>query len=120
MQLPLSELRETFLSLPVEIHLGPERVLHKFEEASLSTLGPVASLQLTRRPLTRREIIQKRLFDLVLAAGALIVATPLLVLIAVLIKLDGPGPIFFAQRRFGSSRSASSSFAPCALSTTAR
>src|ERR1700722_16823663 len=92
---------ETFCALPVEIHLGPERVLYKFEEATLSTLGPVASLQLTRRPLTRREIIQKRLFDLVLAAGALILATPLLVLVAILIKLDSPGPIFFVQRRYG-------------------
>jgi Undecaprenyl-phosphate glucose phosphotransferase len=92
---------ETFSALPVEIHLGPEQVLYKFEEATLSTLGPVASLQLTRRPLTRREIIQKRLFDLVLAAGALIVATPLLVLVAILIKLDSPGPIFFVQRRYG-------------------
>jgi Undecaprenyl-phosphate glucose phosphotransferase len=91
---------ETFSALPVEIHLGPEQVLYKFEEATL-TLGPVASLQLTRRPLTRREIIQKRLFDLVLAAGALIVATPLLVLVAILIKLDSPGPIFFVQRRYG-------------------
>jgi hypothetical protein len=63
---------ETFSSLPVEIHLGPEQVLYKFEEAKLSTLGSVASLQLTRRPLTRREIIQKRLFDLVFAAGALL------------------------------------------------
>jgi Undecaprenyl-phosphate glucose phosphotransferase len=92
---------ETFSALPVEIHLGPEQVLYKFEEATLSTLGPVASLQLTRRPLTRREIIQKRLFDLVLAAGALILATPLLVLVAILIKLDSPGPIFFVQRRYG-------------------
>ncbi len=50
---------ETFLSLPVEIHLGPEQILHKFEEVELSTLGPLASLQLTRRPLSRREIIQK-------------------------------------------------------------
>ena len=75
--------------------------MYKFEEATLSTLGPVASLQLTRRPLTRREIIQKRLFDLVLAAGALILATPLLVLVAILIKLDSPGPIFFVQRRYG-------------------
>jgi Undecaprenyl-phosphate glucose phosphotransferase len=92
---------ETFLALPVEIHLGPELVLYKFEEAKLSTLGPVASLQLTRRPLTRLEIIQKRSFDLVLAAAALILATPLLVLVAVLIKLDSRGPIFFVQRRFG-------------------
>jgi Undecaprenyl-phosphate glucose phosphotransferase len=92
---------ETFLTLPVEIHLGPEQVLHKFEEARLSTLGPLASLQLTRRPLTRREIIQKRLFDLVFAAAALLVSTPLLILVALLIKLDSPGPIFFVQRRFG-------------------
>ena len=92
---------ETFLALPVEIHLGPEQVLHKFEEAKLSTLGPLASLQLTRRPLTRREIIQKRLFDLIFAAAALLVSTPLLILVALLIKLDSPGPIFFVQRRFG-------------------
>ena len=92
---------ETFVSLPVEIHLGPEQVLYKFEEAKLSTLGPVASLQLTRRPLTRREIIEKRVFDLIVAAGALIAATPFLILVALLIKLDSPGPIFFVQRRYG-------------------
>ncbi len=60
---------ETFLTLPVEIHLGPEQVLHKFDEVKLSTLGPVTSLQLTRRPLTRFEIVQKRMFDLVFAAA---------------------------------------------------
>lgn len=92
---------EAFLALPVEIHLGPEQILYKFDEAKLSTLGPVASLQLTRRALTRFEIIQKRLFDLVLAAATLILATPLLILVAILIKLDSPGPIFFVQRRYG-------------------
>jgi Undecaprenyl-phosphate glucose phosphotransferase len=92
---------ETFMSLPVEIHLGPEQVLHKFDEVKLSTLGPVNSLQLTRRALSRLEIIQKRMFDLVLAAGALLLATPLLVFVAILIKLDSPGPIFFVQRRYG-------------------
>ena len=92
---------ETFLALPVEIHLGPEEVLHKFDEIRLSTLGPVTSLQLTRRPLSRLEIMQKRLFDLVLAAAALIVATPLLLLVAALIRIDSPGPILFVQRRYG-------------------
>jgi Undecaprenyl-phosphate glucose phosphotransferase len=92
---------ETFLALPVEIHLGPEPVLHKFDEVKLSTLGPVTSLQLTRRALSRLEIIQKRLFDLTLAAGALLLATPLLILVAILIKLDSRGPIFFVQRRYG-------------------
>jgi len=90
-----------FLALPVEIHLGPEQILHKFEDVELSKLGPLASLQLTRMPLSRFEVVQKRLFDLVFAAVALIALTPLLVVVAALIRLDGPGPVFFVQRRYG-------------------
>jgi Undecaprenyl-phosphate glucose phosphotransferase len=92
---------KTFLALPVAIHLGAEQILHKFEEVELSRLGPLTSLQLTRQPLSRLEIVQKRLFDLVFAALALIALTPLLIVAAVLIKLDSPGPVFFAQRRYG-------------------
>ncbi len=92
---------ETFLALPVEIHLGPEQILHKFEEVELSKLGALASLQLTRMPLSRFEVAQKRLFDLVLAAAAIVVLTPLFVLLAVLIRIDSPGPVFFVQRRYG-------------------
>jgi exopolysaccharide biosynthesis polyprenyl glycosylphosphotransferase len=52
-------------------------------------------------PLSRLEIVQKRLFDLVFAALALIALTPLLAVVAVLIKMDSPGPVFFVQRRYG-------------------
>jgi Undecaprenyl-phosphate glucose phosphotransferase len=92
---------ETFLALPVEIHLGPEQILHKFDEVELAKVGPLASLQLTRLPLSRAEVVQKRCFDLVCAALALVMLTPVIVLVAVLIKLDSPGPIFFVQRRYG-------------------
>ena len=92
---------DAFLTLPVEIHLGPEQILHKFEDVELSKLGPLASLQLTRMPLTTFEVVQKRLFDLVFAAVALIALTPLLIAVAVLIRLDSPGPVFFVQRRYG-------------------
>jgi Undecaprenyl-phosphate glucose phosphotransferase len=92
---------ETFLTLPVEIHLGPEQILHKFDAVELTKVGPLASLQLTRLPLSRAEVVQKRLFDLLFAALALLAATPLFIIVAVLIKLDSPGPIFFVQRRYG-------------------
>jgi Undecaprenyl-phosphate glucose phosphotransferase len=92
---------ETFMSLPVEIHIGPEQILHKFEEVKLSKLGPLTSLQLTRRPLTRMEIGRKRMFDMAAAAVALIALTPLLLIVAALVYLDSPGPIFFVQRRYG-------------------
>lgn len=41
----------------------------------------------------------KRLMDVVLASAALVVLSPLLVLVALLIKLDSPGPVFFLHRR---------------------
>ena len=42
-----------------------------------------------------------RALDIVVAAIILIVALPALILIAIAIKLDNPGPIFFAQKRIG-------------------
>jgi sugar transferase (PEP-CTERM system associated) len=49
-------------------------------------------------PLTQ---LGKRLFDMVLAIVGLVVGLPLAILIAVLIKLDSYGPIFFTQERVG-------------------
>lgn len=43
----------------------------------------------------------KRLFDIVVAAAALIVLCPLFAIIAVLIKWDSNGPVFFKQSRIG-------------------
>jgi Undecaprenyl-phosphate glucose phosphotransferase len=97
----ISHCAEAFLALPVEVHLGPEQILHKFEDVELSKMGPMASLRLSRLPLSRLEIVQKRLFDLAIAAFALIALTPLLIAVAVLIKLDSRGPVFFVQRRYG-------------------
>ena len=91
----------TFLALPVEIHLGPEQILHKFDEVELAKVGPLASLQLTRLPLSRAEVVQKRLFDVLFASLALVALTPLFLIVAILIKRDSPGPIFFVQRRYG-------------------
>ncbi|WOB09441.1 sugar transferase [Piscinibacter gummiphilus] len=43
----------------------------------------------------------KRLFDLVLSACGLLLLSPLLLAIAVWVKLDSPGPVFFRQERIG-------------------
>ncbi len=43
----------------------------------------------------------KRLIDVVFSAFALIGALPIFVLVAIAIKLDSPGPIFFVQDRVG-------------------
>ncbi|HWP20335.1 MAG TPA: sugar transferase [Burkholderiaceae bacterium] len=43
----------------------------------------------------------KRAFDLVVASLALLLLAPVFVLIAIAIKLDSPGPVFFRQERVG-------------------
>jgi Undecaprenyl-phosphate glucose phosphotransferase len=92
---------EEFLTIPVEIHLSPEHILDRFDHVRISKLGPMASLQLTRAPLSALEVLQKRVFDIVVAAIALVALAPLLALVALLIKLGSPGPVFFLQRRYG-------------------
>jgi Undecaprenyl-phosphate glucose phosphotransferase len=92
---------DAFLALPVAIHLGPEQILQRFENVELSKLGHMASLQLTRLPLSRLEVVEKRLFDVLLSGAALLALTPFLILVAIMIRLDSKGPIFFVQRRYG-------------------
>lgn len=43
----------------------------------------------------------KRVFDLFVASLALLLLVPIIPLIAVMIKLDSPGPVFFRQQRVG-------------------
>lgn len=43
----------------------------------------------------------KRLIDILLSGAAIVVLSPVFLILAVLIKIDDPGPIFFRQKRVG-------------------
>ena len=45
--------------------------------------------------------MMKRLFDIVVAFAGLLLLAPLFLLVALVIKLDSPGPVFFRQERMG-------------------
>ena len=92
---------ETFASLPAELHLGPDRMLQEFGNAELLRLGPISTLQLSNAPLGPLQRWAKRIVDVALSAGALIVLSPLFLVVACLIKFDGKGPVLFLQRRYG-------------------
>ncbi|MFY9833817.1 MAG: undecaprenyl-phosphate glucose phosphotransferase [Methylocystis sp.] len=91
----------TFLRVPAQIHLGPERVLDRFVDARIDKIGTISSLSLGGHPLNLVEIIVKRLFDIVVSIAALALLSPLLALVAALIRLDSNGPALFTQRRYG-------------------
>src|SRR5438477_7671197 len=59
----------------------------------------------------------KRIIDVVLAAFLFVVLFPLMLLIAVLIKLDSAGPVLFVQQRIGVKRRTEHGRIICALRT---
>ncbi|MEA2839316.1 MAG: hypothetical protein QOF41_646 [Methylobacteriaceae bacterium] len=92
---------DAFLRVPASLHLGPERVLDRFVDARIHKVGTIASLNLVGRPLSTLDVLVKRLFDIVAAASALVLLSPLFLIVAVLIKRDSSGPVLFLQRRYG-------------------
>jgi exopolysaccharide biosynthesis polyprenyl glycosylphosphotransferase len=58
-------------------------------------------LRLKRNPITMWGRITKRIFDVVVSSVTLIVLSPAFLVIALFIKLDSRGPVFFRQKRVG-------------------
>ncbi len=70
-------------------------------KTELDQVGVLPMIKLFQEPLRGPNRYLKRAFDVTLALLALILLGPLLLLIAVLIKLDSRGPILFRQERVG-------------------
>ena len=51
--------------------------------------------------VSRGALVAKRLLDFAVAAIGLVLAAPLMLLVALLVRLDSPGPVFFRQDRVG-------------------
>ena len=92
---------DVFLDLPVSLHVGPDPLLEAHPGARLARLGDMLTLELIRPPLSPLARLGKRLFDASAAALGLLALMPLFAVIAIAIKLDSPGPVFFRQRRSG-------------------
>jgi exopolysaccharide biosynthesis polyprenyl glycosylphosphotransferase len=73
--------------------LGPSLGVHTIEGIPLIGLPP--------RRMSRSSLLVKRVLDVVVAWTMLILASPLLLAIAVWIRLDSPGPVFYKHDRVG-------------------
>jgi Undecaprenyl-phosphate glucose phosphotransferase len=93
----LSRLRE----LPITISFIPIGMGAKILQRPSRPMGDTLSIELQRNPLDSIEIAIKRLFDIVGTSIGLVALLPLLVITAIAIKLDSPGPVLFRQRRCG-------------------
>ena len=86
---------------PVRIRLAPDLATFAFSQRPVVLLGDLPVMTLFERPISGFDQIVKRIEDVVLTVLGLIVVLPLFVLVAIAIKLDSSGPIFFRQDREG-------------------
>jgi len=68
---------------------------------TIDDLGGLPLLSIRDVALRGWKLTVKRAIDLVGSAVGLVVLSPFLLLTAILIKLDSPGPVFFVQERMG-------------------
>jgi exopolysaccharide biosynthesis polyprenyl glycosylphosphotransferase len=87
--------------LPVSVRLVPDKQVRSLTGYSSSARHHVMSLEIMSAPLSFGEQAVKRVVDIVLASAALVFFLPVMLLTAVAIKLDGPGPVIFRQNRKG-------------------
>ncbi len=87
--------------LPVDIRLSAHTNKLRFRPRSYSYLGKVPTLDVFEAPITDWDLVMKWLFDRIAGSLILILALPVMALVAAAIKLDSRGPVLFRQKRFG-------------------
>jgi undecaprenyl-phosphate galactose phosphotransferase/putative colanic acid biosynthesis UDP-glucose lipid carrier transferase len=93
--------RETLRALPLPVVLLPDQATRSILSQPMVEVGSEVAVELQRTPLTAAERTLKRLFDVVVATGLLVLLAPLLLIVSAAIKLGSRGPVIFRQHRKG-------------------
>ncbi len=86
---------------PVMVHMIPGVLDLTFARTLVASVGGIPLISLRESALTESQRVLKRLFDMLASGLLLLLLSPLMLLIALLIRIDSPGPIFFFQERVG-------------------
>ena len=87
--------------LPVDIRLSAHTNKLRFRPRTYSFLGQVPFLDVADKPIADWDVVTKWLFDHVVGGLILLLAAPVMLLVALAIRLESGGPVFFRQKRYG-------------------
>jgi len=92
---------DSALSADVSVRVTPGLANLGASRVILEPIDGMALFSLRRHRFSRRQRLVKRTLDIVVTSVALVVSAPLMIGIAVAVKLSSPGPVMFRQRRVG-------------------
>lgn len=87
--------------LPLPIRFALDQRLGDIVSRPAQRFGNLVTVEMHRAPMTLAERGAKRALDVAIASSALFLISPLLILTALAIRLDSPGPVLFRQTRNG-------------------
>jgi putative colanic acid biosynthesis UDP-glucose lipid carrier transferase len=93
----LDDLRDTTAS----IYYVPDIFVFDLIQARSGDVHGIPVVAMCETPFYGYRGVTKRLMDIALSGGILLLILPLLLLISILVKLSSPGPVIFKQRRYG-------------------
>lgn len=87
--------------MPVRVWVIPDYFSLTLHRASIEDFAGIPMLDLRAPALTEYQRIMKRTFDLICSSLSLIVSLPMMGIIALAIRLDSRGSVFYHQKRVG-------------------
>ena len=101
-QLPLVRgVAEDLANLNVDLQFVPDLMALHTSRMRLKEIGGIPFISVREEALSGADRIVKRTFDIVASGLGLILISPLLLILALLVRLSSPGPIFYRQERMG-------------------
>ncbi|WP_295559886.1 undecaprenyl-phosphate glucose phosphotransferase [uncultured Hyphomicrobium sp.] len=97
----LMQILKLLFALPVDIRISALSSNLRLSSNAYTYIGRVPMLALMDRPLTDWDRVIKNIEDRLLGLLLLIIAAPVMAIVALAIRLDSKGPILFKQRRYG-------------------
>jgi putative colanic acid biosysnthesis UDP-glucose lipid carrier transferase len=97
----LEDIYMSTLDKHVSIHWVPDIFSLRLVNHSVREISGIPVITLSETPLIGMRLLQKAIEDKVLSILILVVISPILLLVAIAVKLDSSGPIFFRQNRAG-------------------
>ncbi len=83
------------------VYYVPDFLIFNLLEGQVREVEGVPMLEVTESPFYGVDGLLKRGFDLLFATIVLLLLSPLMLLVALLIKLTSPGPVIYRQKRYG-------------------
>ena len=87
--------------LPVDIRLAAHSHKLRFRPQLYSYIGDLPVIDMFDKPIAHWDVILKAGFDRIVGSLILLLLSPVMLIVALAVKLDSPGPLLFRQTRYG-------------------